>query len=342
MTTFVAAVFVFGLLIFIHELGHFLVAKRSGILVHEFALGFGPKLAGIKRGDTLYSIRAFPLGGFVRMAGMDPNEDEAKIGPGRSFKEKPVWKRMAVIFAGPLMNLVLAAVLLAVVFLFQGLPMATTTVGEVLPDRPALAAGVRPGDRIVAVDGAPVRTWAETSTRISEGTGREIALTVERGGERLVLRVKPMEVDGRAVIGIRPMVEPRPVGVVTALGEGVRYTWWFITLIFGFIGQMFFHQAPAELAGPVRIVAEIGDVANRFGFLALLQLAAFLSVNLGLFNLFPIPALDGSRLMFLAWEGISGRPVNPEKEGFIHLIGFGLLLVLMVVVTYNDIMQLIM
>lgn len=341
MTTFLAAVFVFGLLIFIHELGHFLVAKQSGVLVYEFALGFGPKLTGIKRGETLYSLRAFPLGGFVRMAGMDPNENDTDIDPAGSFQNKSVWRRMAVIFAGPLMNFVLAMILLAVVFLVQGLPTATTTVGEVLSDRPAMAAGVRQGDRIVGVDGVPVHTWEDATEKINTGHEREIALTVERNGEHLTFRITPVNDNGRTVIGIRPTVENKQIGPVAALGEGIRYTWWFTTLIISFIGQMIFHQAPADVAGPVRIVAEIGNVATQLGFVALLQLAAFLSINLGLFNLFPIPALDGSRLMFLIWEGLSGRPLNPEKEGFIHLVGFGLLLVLMVVVTYNDIVELI-
>lgn len=339
MLTVIAVVVVFGLLIFIHELGHFLMAKRAGILVHEFALGFGPKLAGLRRGETVYTLRAVPLGGFVRFAGMDPREEE--YDPTRSYKHKSVGRRMGVIAAGPLANFFLAAVLLAVVFMVQGQPTPTTVVRTVLPDRPAAEAGLQPGDRILVVDGRQVGNWEQLVAEISTRPGETLVLTVEREGRHLQLPVVPVDEDGVGKIGFAPEIQPVRVGFFDALAGGVQYTVQITLLIISFLGQMITGHAPADVGGPVRIVAEIGTAA-QLGLMPLLQLAAFLSINVGLFNLLPIPALDGSRLLFLSWEGLTRRPVNPEREGMFHLVGFALLLLLIVVITYNDIAQLMM
>lgn len=337
MTTAIAAIVIFGLLIFIHELGHFLVAKRAGVLVYEFALGFGPKLFGFRRGDTDYSLRAVPLGGFVRMAGMDPNEEEVERH--QSFQHKPLRTRMAVIFAGPFMNFVLAAVLFAAIFMIQGYPVASTTVQEVMPGHPAETAGIEPGDRIVAIDGREITNWDELANSIERNPGVPLVITVERSGHRQDISVTPERVDDRVLIGIVPQAALEKAGVIRALVGGVEYTVRLTALIITFLGEMIFNQAPLDVGGPVRIVSEIGIAAQQ-GMVMLLNMAAFLSVNLGLFNLFPIPALDGSRLLFLGWEGITRRPISPEKEGAFHLVGFALLLMLIVVITYNDIRQL--
>ncbi len=338
MTTFLAAVFVFGLLIFFHELGHFFAAKSAGIKVFEFAIGFGPKLAAVTRGETTYSLRAFPLGGFVRFAGLDPKDEEVE--QGRSFKDKSVLQRIGVIFAGPFMNFFLSALLLLAVFMVQGVPMPTTTVLDVVPNRPAAEAGIVKGDRIIAVNGHRVDEWKTLVAQIDANAGREMTITVERGSERFDVRLIPDEVEGKGKIGIYPTFENRQVGLIGSAVAGAQWTWRWLVMIVGFLGQMIFQQAPVDVGGPVRIVSEIGTVATQFGFIALLRMAAFLSINIGLFNLFPIPALDGSRILFLLWEGLTGRPINPEKESFIHLVGFGLLLALMVVVTYRDIIEL--
>ncbi|MDA8097832.1 MAG: RIP metalloprotease RseP [Desulforudis sp.] len=338
MTTAVAAIVIFGILIFIHELGHFLVAKRAGILVHEFALGFGPKLFGFKRDGTEYALRLVPLGGFVRMAGMDPREEDVERH--QSFQYKPLWQRMAVIFAGPFMNFVLAAVLFAAIFMFSGYPVASTTVQDVLPDRPAEDAGIETGDRIVAVDGRQIGSWNELVAEINANEGAPLVFTVERDGVTRDITITPERVDDRVLIGIAPQPVLERVGPVKAVTAGVEYTLRVTALIVTILGQIITNQAPLDVGGPVRIVSEIGLAAEQ-GVIMLLQLAAFLSINLGLFNLFPIPALDGSRLMFLAWEGITRRPINPEKENMFHLVGFALLLMLIVVITYNDILQLL-
>lgn len=345
MTTFWASVLVFGLLIFFHELGHFSIAKLAGIKVHEFSLGFGPKLVGFKKAETGYNLRLFPLGGFVRMAGMDPdeNEEEEVIDEDdNGFSDKPVFHRIGVILAGPLMNFVLAALLLAGIFMFHGLPVYGTEIARVLPDRPAEEAGFEAGDKIVAINGERVEQWPLVVERISSSPGEEIEVTVERDGASIDLEVVPgTREDGQGWIGIEPE-EPRMErqDPLAAIGQGISYTVQVTLLIVDFIGRMIFGNAPADLGGPVRVVYEINKAAE-LGFVNLLQLAAFLSINLGLFNLFPVPALDGSRIVFLLLELVRGKPVDPAKENFIHMVGFGLLLMLIVVITYNDVLSLL-
>ncbi|CCO09436.1 RIP metalloprotease RseP [Desulforamulus hydrothermalis] len=340
MQTFIASVVVFGLLIFFHELGHFLVAKRVGILVHEFSLGFGPKIIGFHRGGTRYNLRLLPLGGFVRMAGMDPNEEADKDIPvEQTFNHKSAMQRAAVIIAGPLMNFVLAAVLFALILMVQGVPdPSTTKVGEVLAGSPAQQAGLQIGDVIVAVNNQPVQTWDQLVAATNRTPGQPLQVKVRRDNQELNLTATAVkDKSGQYKMGIKPAL--KKMDPFSALAKGTSFTIQISGLILAFLGQMFTQQAPLDLGGPVRVVSEIGKAAE-FGIFQVMQLAAFLSINLGLFNLLPIPALDGSRVLFLLWEKISGRPVEPSKESFIHLIGFGLLLLLMVVITYNDIVSL--
>ncbi|WP_347490853.1 RIP metalloprotease RseP [Desulfoscipio sp. XC116] len=335
MATFWASVFVFGILIFFHELGHFAVAKAVGIKVHEFSLGFGPRLLGLNRQGTDYNLRLFPLGGFVRMAGMDPEEEDVEEGKG--FGHKTISQRMAVITAGPLMNFLLAAVLLAVIFMLQGMPMPGTTIAGVLPGQPAQQAGIKPGDQIYSIADKKVDNWEEIISSISSRPGQSTKLVVLRDNQKVELSVTPtVGEEGRGMIGISRVKKLNPLA---ALAKGCEFTFQVTVLILQFIGKMIIGQAPADLGGPVRVIWEI-DRAVQTGFFYLLQLAALLSINLGLFNLFPIPALDGSRIMFLGLEGLRGRPVDPSKENFIHMVGFGLLLLLIVFITYNDILQL--
>lgn len=345
MQTFLASIFVLGILIFFHELGHFGAAKAVGIRVHEFSMGFGNKIFGIKRGGTDYNLRMFPLGGFVRMAGMDPDEEkDADYHPEQSFNSKTVGQRALVIAAGPVMNFVLAIVLLATIFGIHGVPAFTTHIGEVVKDSPAYHAGIQPGDKILSINNTPVANWNELIAEVNQYQGKELNIKIERQNTQQQIQVVPqLGEDNRYIIGIqadRDQTTVEKIGPLAALWRGVAGTYQVSALIIEFLGKMFTGEMAADLGGPVRVVAEIGNAAE-YGIFQLLQLAAFLSINLGIFNLLPIPALDGSRLVFLAWEKVVGKPVDPAKEGFIHMIGFGLLLLLIIVITYNDILNLI-
>lgn len=343
MLTIVAVVVVLGMLIFIHEAGHFLMARIVGIGVHEFSLGFGPRLWGFKRGRSAYNLRTVPLGGFVRLVGMDPDDPERD--QPYSFSRKPVLSRLAVITAGPVMNFVLAVIAIAIIALYQGVPQVVVPqVAKVLPGYPAAAAGVRTGDRILAVDGQRVSRSEDVSIRLGENPGMEKVLTIQRNGRQMKLAVLPrLEKDGKSRVGIEigdKVLAYRKVNGVEAVAEGVEYTGTVTGLIALFIRDVFTGAAPAdEISGPVRVIAYIGQAAKH-GLLYLIEMAAFLSINVGFFNLLPIPALDGARIGFLAWEGVTRRPIDPVKENVVHLLGFGLLILLMVAVTYHDILQL--
>ncbi len=340
MQTFWAAVFVFGLLIVFHEFGHFMVAKLAGIKVNEFSVGFGPKLGGILRDETAYNLRLIPLGGFVRLAGMEPEEQVAEDDE-RSFNKKSVFQRICVIAAGSIMNFVLAAILLGVIFSFQGIPVPTTTVDKLVSGQPAQRAGLQAGDKIIAINGQEVRDWNEMSEIINKNPQKTIFLKIIRNNQpKEVKLVTTKDKNGLGKIGIYPRQQIKRLNIFTALVMGVKYTVQITGLILVFIGKMITGQMAADLGGPVRIIWEINKAVS-FGFLYVLQLAAFLSINLGLFNLFPIPALDGSRILFLTLEGIRGRPVDPAKESFVHFIGFAILILLIVVITYRDILQLL-
>ena len=334
MATFWACVFVFAILILFHEFGHFIVAKIVGIKVHEFSLGFGPKMVGQTKNGTAYNLRLVPLGGYVRMAGMDP--DEEAVEAGRGFNDKPVLQRMAVIIAGPLMNFLLAALLLAIIFMFQGMPVSGTTVAGVLPGQPAEQAGIQAGDQIYSISGEKVTNWEEIITAISSRSGQSTDIIILRDNEQIELILVPVVgEEGRAIIGISRIQKQN---FISALANGFKITGQVVVLIMDFVGKMIVGSEPAELGGPVRMVYEIDQAVDN-GFYNLLELAAFLSINLGLFNLFPIPALDGSRILFLGFEILRGKPVDPLKENFIHLVGFGLLLLLVLFVTYNDVLH---
>jgi len=339
MLTFVASVFVLGIMVFVHELGHFIVAKFVGIRVKEFSLGFGPRLMGITRGDTKYNLRLLPLGGFVSMAGMDPDEEVSDDDETNGFNKKTVGQRIAVIFAGSFMNFVLAVAIYAFIFAFQGIPSATTVINETLPGYPAISAGLQPGDQIIAINNQRVDDWEQLANLISALPDQDVSVTVLRDGSEQVFRVHTIEsAEGTGMLGITPVQTYRQLGFTQALGQGVSYTVKVALLLLDFIGKMIVGQEPVDIGGPVMIISEIGKAA-ALGFFTLLQLAAFLSINLGIFNLLPIPALDGSRLLFLFIEKLRGRPVDPRKESYFHLVGFALLLMVLLMVTYNDIIR---
>jgi regulator of sigma E protease len=328
--TLIASLIVFGLLVFIHEFGHFLVAKLSDIRVREFSLGMGPPIAKLKRGDTEYSLRILPLGGYVKMEG----EDEQTSDP-RAFSSKHVLTRMSVIFAGPVMNFILAIILIAVIGFFAG--VATTRI-SVIPEGPAYQAGVQDGDTVVSIDAVRVNTWDEVVELISQKPNKEIEMVVLRDKNYFTYYIKTI-VDpesNRGVVGIKAEILKN--SIVESVKVGVERTFWISKMILRGIILIIRGKTKADVVGPLGIVHLVGEAA-RVGILNLVYLAAVISINLGLFNLFPIPALDGSRIFFLVVEILRGRPIEPEKEGLIHFVGFTILMILMIFVAYKDIMR---
>ncbi|WP_026689866.1 RIP metalloprotease RseP [Alteribacter aurantiacus] len=414
MNTFIAIVIIFGLLVFIHEWGHLVFAKRAGILCREFAIGFGPKIFSFKKNETTYTIRLLPLGGFVRMAGEDPemieikpgyevglkfdnqdrvtdivvnnkskhpdckviqvekidlehklfvqgyvpdeeglvtyeihpqarfihDEEATQIAPyDRQFSSKTIPQRAMAIFAGPLMNFALAVVILALYALIAGLPVDESVVGDVTDDGVAVEAGLESGDRIVSIDGESVATWEEMTSIIQGSPNESLLFEVERGSETFEVQMTPEERMGpeeqvQGVVGIYP---PTEFNILGSILFGFTTTYEYTVLILEALGMLVTGQFSLDhLAGPVGIYSYTGEVA-AMGILVLMQWAAILSVNLGIINLLPLPALDGGRLMFIGLEAVRGKPIDPQKEGMVHFIGFALLMLLMLVVTWNDI-----
>ncbi len=332
MTTAFVAIIVFGLLVLIHELGHFTVAKLVDIKIHEFAIGMGPKLLQTKKGETTYSIRALPLGGYVKMEGEDEESDDL-----RSFNNKPVWARIAVIFAGPFMNFILAIGLFSIIFYFIGTP--TTKISEVIPQSPAQHVGIQSGDIIHSINGEKMDTWQNIIDVISNSEENSIDILIIRNGNRIKKTVKParnMDTN-RTTIGIVTAMER---SIVASIRNGFIVIKAITTDVLIFLKGLITRKpdVAGEVMGPVGIINLVGQVAKS-GWLDVANLTAVLSVNLGLINLLPIPALDGSRIMFLLAEVLRGKPLDPEKEGIIHLIGFGILITLMLIITYKDILN---
>jgi regulator of sigma E protease len=349
LLTALAFVFSLAVMVIAHELGHFMVAKWQGIKVLEFSMGFGPKLASYQGRETLYTLRLIPLGGFVKLHGIDAVKNDqgtlviASSQEQNSFMNKSVWRRFTVIAAGPLMNFVLAGVLFIVVFAYLGIPGAGSSniIGSLIDNKPAVQNGLLQGDRIIAVDDIPTPDWNSLTNVIHAKPDQTIALSVERGTEQMtftILTVRDPQ-SGFGMIGIQPEIVYEHVSVFKAINLGLTNTVMFTREIFVVLIQMITGQIPAEIGGPVAIAQAIGDAA-RAGLANLLLLTALLSVNLGIVNLFPIPALDGSRLVFLFLEGIRRKPLPPDKENMIHLVGFVLLIALMLAITYQDIARL--
>lgn len=352
----ITAILVFGVLIFAHELGHYWMARKNGILVREFAIGLGPKIAGWQRGETQYTVRLFAFfGGFVRMAGMDPSEDEfdaqqdpplPPVPDDRKFLFKSAGQRAAVLAAGPFANIILAIVVFALVFGPIGLVYADSDeplIGSTVPGMPAAVAGLMEGDRITAVDGTPVDTWQEMTALIRARLGQETRLLVERDGRQLLVDVipAPHTDDANAgMIGISPQTVKLHLPWYEAIWASVQHVGRMIVALLGAFGKLFVGKGAGDVAGPIGIVKMVGQ-AQAVGFGSVMQLAGALSVTLAIFNLLPLPALDGGRLLFIGIERLRGRPVDPQRENFIHFIGFALLLLLSVVIAFRDIQRLI-
>ncbi|MFP3916222.1 RIP metalloprotease RseP [Lysinibacillus telephonicus] len=416
MQTVLAFIIVFGSLVFFHELGHFIFAKRAGILVREFAIGMGPKIFGMTKGETLYTIRLLPLGGYVRMAGEDTdtvelqpgyrvglilnrdnvaekiylnqkvqnpnvlfmeveradlekglwiegydeddqfvrikvsrkativeNGNETIIAPfDRQFNSKKVGQRAMTIFAGPLFNFILAFVVFVFIALMQGVPTNEPVIYDVVDDGPAQAAGMEAGDLVKEIDGVAIEDWNSLSGTVQENPGQPLKFLVERDGQELELTLTPQSVEksGKEVgqIGVmyQSPVEKNPLKAVVF---GAQQTWDYTVLILDLLGKLVTGQFTIDvLSGPVGIYKATETVA-QYGVYNLMNWAAVLSINLGIMNLLPLPALDGGRLLFFGIEALRGKPVDRQKEGLVHFVGIVLLMILMVVVTWNDIQR---
>lgn len=416
METVIAFVVVFGSLVFFHELGHFIFAKRAGIMVREFAIGFGPKIIGIPKGETIYTIRLLPLGGYVRMAGED--FDTVELQPGyrvglyigqsgevekiylnqnvnnpevlfletekadlerelfiegyrddgeytrytvsrdativergqeeliapydRQFESKPLTSRFLTILAGPIFNFILAFFIFLLLGLLQGVPTFEPTITEVQKDSPAYDAGMRDGDTVVEIEGEEITKWPQLAEFVQGNPHDTLTFIVERAGEKISMDITPDVIEeagqefGQIGVLYSSPIEKNPL---KAVGYGAEQTWeWFVKIL-ELLGMLVTGQFTIDaLSGPVGIYQATGEVA-QYGVFNLMHWAAILSINLGIMNLLPLPALDGGRLLFFGFEAIRGKPVDKQKEGMVHFIGIVLLMVLMVVVTWNDIQR---
>ncbi|WP_449540042.1 RIP metalloprotease RseP [Ferdinandcohnia sp. Marseille-Q9671] len=417
METVIAFIIIFGALVFFHELGHLLLAKRAGILCREFAIGMGPKVFTFSKNETLYTIRLLPIGGYVRMAGEDPemieikpghnigllfnrdgkinkivlnNKDkypdlkvieveeadlehnlfisgyedgedehlkryeisekaffvvdgqETQIAPyNRQFASKTLLQRTLAIAAGPAMNFILAFIILIALGLLQGTPIDKPILGEITKDGAALQAGLQEGDIVREIDNEQVSTWKEIVTIIQAHPDEEIDVVVERDGELREISVTPkaQELEEDKTIGIIGVYGPVEKSVLPSLKYGVMETFlWTKEILLG-LGKLVTGQFSIDmLSGPVGIYVST-DTVVQSGIFYVMKWAAILSINLGIVNLLPLPALDGGRLVFFAVEAVRGKPIDKQKEGMVHFIGFALLMLLMLVVTWNDIQR---
>ncbi|MDC3414107.1 RIP metalloprotease RseP [Aquibacillus sp. 3ASR75-11] len=416
MTTIIAFIFMFGLLVFVHELGHLIFAKRSGMLAREFAIGFGPKIFSFMWDETVYTIRLLPVGGYVRVAGEDPeiielkpghhiglefneqqkvnkiivnnkskhsharvievekadldhslkihgyevdedeklifdvdpkaffvmDEKETQIAPyDRQFASKTIPQRAMQLFAGPMMNFVLAIFVFLIIGLIQGVPAEEAIIGDVQPDSAALEAGFQKGDKVVQIEGESIRTWEEFTKIIQDNPEEELTMLINRNDQTQELTVIPQKVETQGTtigqIGVQLALEK---SVIKSVQNSVVQTYEWTKLILVNLGMLVTGQFSIDmLSGPVGIYDATDQFVQR-GLYTYLTWTAALSINLGIINLLPLPALDGGRLLFVGIEAVRGKPIDPQKEGVVHFIGFALLMLLMIVVTWNDIQRL--
>lgn len=338
------ALLFFGVIIMIHECGHFACAKLFKVKVNEFSLGMGPALFKKRKGDTLYAVRLFPIGGYVAMEGEDDaSEDE------RAFNKKPVWQKMIIVVAGALMNLILGFILMVLLLTTSTDLIGTNTIKEFYPDAVSSQYGLQAGDRFVEIDGHHVWSELDLSFLMSRSQDGVFDFVVERNGEKVTLNDVHFATEQQngitliqydfIIIGEQPGFLNIVKNAFTQSASIVRMVWLSVfDLVTGRYGM-------SELAGPVGTVDIIADVtaqAVSSGSLTnLLTIMAFITINVGVANLLPLPALDGGRFLFLAVEAVRRKPVNPKYEGYVHAAGLALLLLLMVVVTYNDIARIV-
>lgn len=329
--TIIYAVLIFLLLIFIHELGHFIAAKACDVKVNEFSLGMGPAMVTKQGRETLYSIRWIPIGGFCAMEGEEEDSEDE-----RALNRKSGWQKFIIFAAGPLMNGVLALVIMILIALVSGMP--STVIGSVDKDMPAADAGIQAGDRIVAIDGRDISEWNDISGVLTDGD--EVDVVLERDGSEYSVSVTPdyNETEQRYMLGItsKPVHSPGK-----AVVSGTKATGQMTLVMYQVLAKLVTGEVSTkEISGPVGIVSVVSETSKQ-GFVYVAYLTALISLNLGVMNLLPFPALDGGRILFLLIRKITGKRVTDEMENKFHMAGMLLLFAFMIFITFQDIGRLI-
>jgi regulator of sigma E protease len=349
MTSILSFIVVLGILIFVHELGHFLFAKLFRVGVETFSLGFGPRIVGKKFGETEYRISAFPLGGYVKMVGESGDEELSPEDAERSFMSKSPLQRVVIVAAGPVFNL-LFAYLVFIVVCMTGIPSATSKIGDVMKEKPAARAGIMKGDRITAVNGTPVSSWSDMAERIIGSGGKPLDLDVVRNGKPFSVRVTPEMRTAKDLLGdtvtspvIGVMVSDEYVterfGPLESVIKGGEQTWNVTRITVIAVAKMIGGSISADnIGGPIMIAKMAGEQAKT-GIVSFLAFMALLSINLGLLNLLPIPILDGGHLIFYFWEMIFRKPLHMRIREVAQQVGLVLLIGLMALAFYNDIVR---
>lgn len=344
MLSIVSFLIVIGICVISHEGGHFLAAKLRNVLVHEFSFGMGPELLSTKRGETQYSIRAFPIGGFVKLEGEDADDEteETHVDPARSLLHKRPWERAFIIAAGASVNILLAWLITAFYLAGCGVfNLETATIGKVMDDSPAYAAGLKSGDIIKSIDGNELKSWSDIRKNIlNENKKNDLfEIVIERGGHETTYSITIPEnaETGARLLGIQPVLEKFPP--LKALSKSFRYSWDMSIEILRSLYLTITGRIKADVTGPVGIASMAGN-AFREGFWAFIAFLGVVNLNLGLLNLLPFPALDGGRLIFILIEVVTHRKVPERIETMIHYAGYIILLALIALVTGKDIYRL--